>query len=347
MLSLHKPDGLHRIALFLPSCGLLGLYTFRFCLTACLFCLPAYFLRFTGGILALPLLSPRFIGTPLFRRNRFCQSRLTALVCGKELISMGQFLAMQLLPGIKPFHQFLLCLFGHYEGLRGIRHRNGRCESSGGHSYRHVERNDGSPLDTSQQGKDMLQSLFRRLGLDLQLPAAFHGNQGGIDFSDGFGNAFLCVCHRVDRRDGVFFDLRLAHLGNLFLVKAFGIGPDFLAVQRLTGIDGQADDFGKGGNIRKQPLDTFQLLFTFFRIDGQAVIEITLLTALGTEHAVDLVHHILDVRDGRGQGRFRLYQLAYRLTEGNDLLGALRGVHVDGVIDLIVLFLGHGNGVLR
>ena len=57
-----------------------------------------------------------------------------------------------------------------------------------------------------------------------------------------------------------------------------------------------------------------------------------------------LVHHILDVRDGRSQGRFRLYQLAYRLTEGDNLLGALRGIHVDGVVDLIVLFLSHGNG---
>lgn len=44
------------------------------------------------------------------------------------------------------------------------------------------------------------------------------------------------------------------------------------------------------------------------------------------------------------QGRFRLYQLAYRLTEGDNLLGALRGIHVDGVVDLIVLFLSHGNG---
>ena len=47
---------------------------------------------------------------------------------------------------------------------------------------------------------------------------------------------------------------------------------------------------------------------------------------------------------GRSQGRFRLYQLAYRLTEGDNLLGALRGIHVDGVVDLIVLFLSHGNG---
>jgi len=90
-----SPHGLHRIALFLPSCSLLGLYTFRFCLTACLFCLPAYFLRSTGGILALPFFSPRFIGTPLFRRGGFCQSRLTALVCGKELLRVDQFLAMQ------------------------------------------------------------------------------------------------------------------------------------------------------------------------------------------------------------------------------------------------------------
>ena len=97
MFPLHEPDGLHRIALFLPSCSLLGLYTFRFCLTACLFCLPAYFLRSTGGILALPFFSPRFIGTPLFRRGGFCQSRLTALVCGKELLRVDQFLAMQLL----------------------------------------------------------------------------------------------------------------------------------------------------------------------------------------------------------------------------------------------------------
>lgn len=82
----------------------------------------------------------------------------------------------------------------------------------------------------------------------------------------------------------------------------------------------------------------------FFRIDGQAVIEITFLAVLGAEHAVYLVHHILDVRDGRSQGRFRLYQLAYRLTEGDNLLGALRGIHVDGVVDLIVLFLSHGNG---
>ena len=50
------------------------------------------------------------------------------------------------------------------------------------------------------------------------------------------------------------------------------------------------------------------------------------------------------LRDGRRQGRFRLYQLAYRLTEGDNLLGALRGIHVDGVVDLIVLFLSHGNG---
>ena len=128
MFPLHEPDGLHRIALFLPSCSLLGLYTFRFCLTACLFCLPAYFLRSTGGILALPFFSPRFIGTPLFPRGGFCQSRLTALVCGKELLRVDQFLAMQLLSCIKPFHQFLPGLFGHYEGLRSIWHRNGRCE---------------------------------------------------------------------------------------------------------------------------------------------------------------------------------------------------------------------------
>ena len=31
----------------------------------------------------------------------------------------------------KPFHQFLPGLFGHYEGLRSIWHRNGRCESFG------------------------------------------------------------------------------------------------------------------------------------------------------------------------------------------------------------------------
>ena len=91
MFPLHEPDGLHRIALFLPSCSLLGLYTFRFCLTACLFCLPAYFLRSTGGILALPFLGPHFIGTLLFRRGGFCQSCLTALVCGKELLRVDQF----------------------------------------------------------------------------------------------------------------------------------------------------------------------------------------------------------------------------------------------------------------
>ena len=115
MFPLHEPDGVHRIALFLPSCSLLGLYTFRFSLTACLFRLPAYFLRCTGGILALPFLGPHFIGTPLFRCCRFCQSRLTALLCGKDLLRVGQFLAMQLLPGIKPFHQFLPGFFGHYE----------------------------------------------------------------------------------------------------------------------------------------------------------------------------------------------------------------------------------------
>ncbi len=150
MFPLHEPDGLHRIALFLPSCSLLGLYTFRFCLTACLFCLPAYFLRSTGGILALPFFSPRFIGTPLFRRGGFCQSRLTALVCGKELLRVDQFLAMQLLSCIKPFHQFLPGLFGHYEGLRSIWHRNGRCESFGWYASLHVERNDRSTFDTTQ-----------------------------------------------------------------------------------------------------------------------------------------------------------------------------------------------------
>ena len=79
----------------------------------------------------------------------------------------------------------------------------------------------------------------------------FHGNQGGVDFPDGFGNAFLRVCHRANGRGGILFDLRFAHLGSLFLVKAFGIGLDFLAVQSLTGIDGQADAFGKRGNIRE------------------------------------------------------------------------------------------------
>ena len=150
MFPLHEPDGLHRIALFLPSCSLLGLYTFRFCLTACLFCLPAYLLRSTSGILALPFLSPHFIGTPFFRCGRFCQSRLTALFCGKDLLCVGQFLAMQLLSCIKPFHQFLPGLFGHYEGLRSIWHRNGRCESFGWYASLHVERNDRSTFDTTQ-----------------------------------------------------------------------------------------------------------------------------------------------------------------------------------------------------
>ncbi|MCS2266467.1 hypothetical protein NXW17_11385 [Bacteroides fragilis] len=110
---------------------------------------------------------------------------------------MCKFLAMQLLPDIKTPHQFLLFLFRHDECSRGIRHGNGREQAPHGHSTLHAQAQAGFPLDTFQQGKHTLQPVFRCIGPDLQLPAAFHGNQGGIDFADGLGYALLGIDHRT------------------------------------------------------------------------------------------------------------------------------------------------------
>ena len=50
---------------------------------------------------------------------------------------------------------------------------------------------------------------------------------------------------------------------------------------------------------------------------------------------------VLDVRDGRSQRCLRLHKFPDGLTEGDDLLGTLRGFYVDGIIDLVILFLRH------
>lgn len=74
---------------------------------------------------------------------------------------------------------------------------------------------------------------------------------------------------------------------------------------------------------------------------GEPIVKTTLLPFFGTEDTVNFVHHCLDVVYRRGQRGFRLHQLAHSLAESYDLFGALRGVDVDGIIDLIVLFLSH------
>ena len=187
-----------------------------------------------------------------------------------------------------------------------------------------------------------MQTTFGHIGLDIEFPPLRDGRQCRIDFTDGLGDAFLCIGHRRDGRGGIPFDLRLAHLGSLLFIKAFGIGLDPLRVESRSGIDGKADALGKSGNLGKEVLDTFQLGFAVLRVDGQAIVEAAFLAVLGTEHTVDLVHHVLDVRHSRRERGFRLHKLAHSIPEGDNLLGALRGIDIDGIIDLIVLFLSHG-----
>ncbi|MDC1998205.1 hypothetical protein [Bacteroides uniformis] len=184
--------------------------------------------------------------------------------------------------------------------------------------------------------------MFGRLRPDLQFATPFHGDQGGVDLAYGLGYAFLRVGHRGNGRSGVLLDLRLTYFRRLLLVETLGGSLDLPAVHSLPGMDGQADAFGKGGDVRQQPLDTFQFRLAVLRVDGQPVVEAAFLAVLGAEHAVDLVHHVLDVRHSRRERGFGLHQFAHSLAEGYDLLGALRGIDIDGIVDLIVLFLSHG-----
>ena len=192
-----------------------------------------------------------------------------------------------------------------------------------------------------------MQAFLGHVGPDVEFPTPRNRDQCRVDFPDGLGDALLRLGHRRDGRGGVLLDVRLPYLGGFLLVKALGVGLDSLRVERLPGVDGQADALGEPRDFSQKGLDTLQLFLAFLRVDGQAVVEITFLAVLGAEHAVYLVHHVLDVRDRRRQRGLGLHQLAHGLAERDNLPGALRGIDVNGVVYLVILFLGHVSGCFR
>ena len=71
---------------------------------------------------------------------------------------------------------------------------------------------------------------------------------------------------------------------------------------------------------KRQPLDTFQLLFAFFRIDGQAVIEITFLAVLGLTTMLErmenqgLISRVQSETDKRKTLLFLTFHMAMNLV---------------------------------
>lgn len=105
------------------------------------------------------------------------------------------------------------------------------------------------------------------------------------------------------RASAAFFSYRLFALALIF------------AVQSLCRTDGKRDASGKFCYLRQQFLDPFKFRLAVLRVNGQTIIEAPLFPVLGSKHPVNLVHHVLDVRDGRSQRCLRLHKFPDGLTE--------------------------------